>query len=110
MLVFAAPHWAPYPLQLQPGPGPLPALGPDGLTFGPVPTPTHGQVGRFPCYKCGKTYRWKGNLSQHLRFECGKLPQFKCPYCPYRSKHRSDLKNKHMKCKHPGLPFEVPAP
>lgn len=69
------------------------------------PGPLYRRTGTFPCHQCGKTYRWKGNLSQHLRFECGKAPQFKCPYCPYRSKHRSDLKNKHMKCRHPGLPL-----
>ncbi|XP_034249719.1 zinc finger protein 524-like [Thrips palmi] len=65
-------------------------------------------AGSFPCQQCGKTYRWKGNLSQHLRYECGMPPQFKCPYCPYRSKHRSDLKNKHMKTKHPNLPLILP--
>lgn len=75
-------------------------------TLGTVTPGLPGQaLARFACHKCGKVYRWKGNLSQHLRFECGKAPQFRCPYCPYRSKHRSDVKNKHMKYKHPGQPF-----
>lgn len=113
-LVFAAPFWAPYP---APGcasvPGHVfeqgPSLGVLGAAAGGTP-PVYRQVGCYPCHKCGKTYRWKGNLSQHLRNECGKAPKFKCPYCPYRSKHRSDLKNKHMKCKHPGMPFSGAVP
>jgi len=43
-------------------------------------------VERFRCCNCGKVYRWKNTLYRHLRLECGKEPQFHCPYCPYRSK------------------------
>ncbi|KAK3915468.1 Longitudinals lacking protein, isoform G [Frankliniella fusca] len=114
-LVFTAACWPTYP---TPGPGCATGLAP-GHIFQQDPTaeapgapdefstPAYRQAGCFPCHKCGKTYRWKGNLSQHLRNECGQAPKFKCPYCPYRSKHRSDLKNKHMKYKHPGMPFSV---
>jgi len=33
------------------------------------------------CPRCGKRYRWKGNLTRHVNFECGKQPRFKCSYC-----------------------------
>ena len=56
---------------------------------------TWNSPGAFPCQQCGKVYRWKGNLSLHLRQECGKPPQFQCPHCPHRSKQKSNLKT-HM--------------
>jgi hypothetical protein len=36
---------------------------------------------RFMCKKCGKSYHWKQSLNYHVRMECGKEPQLKCPYC-----------------------------
>lgn len=55
--------------------------------------------GRFECPRCGKVYRWKGNLKQHINVECGKEPQLQCPYCPHRCKHKSSM-NRHMKHLH----------
>ena len=55
--------------------------------------------GLFPCTMCGKVYRWHRNLQSHIRQECGKEPGFLCPYCPYRSKIKSNLK-KHIQFKH----------
>nr|CAH7735832.1 unnamed protein product [Callosobruchus chinensis] len=51
---------------------------------------------RHRCPNCDRTYKWKRGLSQHLRYECGKEPQFACPYAPvcrYRTKVKS-----HIKC------------
>lgn len=56
--------------------------------------------GIFACTVCGKVYRWYRNLQSHVRQECGKEPQFLCPYCPHRTKIKSNLK-KHIKIKHP---------
>lgn len=53
----------------------------------------------FKCLTCGKMYSRKGPLSRHMKYECGKEPQFCCPYCPYRSKQKSVLKT-HMLRKH----------
>ncbi|KAE8747880.1 hypothetical protein FOCC_FOCC005493 [Frankliniella occidentalis] len=47
--------------------------------------------GSYACQRCGKRYRHKPTLYTHLRFECGKEPQFKCPHCPQRSKRKTTL-------------------
>ena len=56
----------------------------------------------FICYTCGKTYRWKRGLDRHTKNECGKDPQFSCPHCDYRSKHKSHvrrhIRNRHHNC------------
>jgi len=54
------------------------------------------------CSQCGKGYSNNGNLMRHLKFECGKEPQFHCPHCPLRTRHKSNLLS-HMYCKHPAL-------
>nr|CAD7256011.1 unnamed protein product [Timema shepardi] len=33
------------------------------------------------CEKCGKVYQWKQTLVRHMKLECGKDPQFHCPFC-----------------------------
>jgi uncharacterized Zn-finger protein len=55
----------------------------------------------FRCTQCRKVYMSKGNLTRHLKFECGKEPQFQCPHCPIRTKHKSSLLT-HIYCKHGG--------
>lgn len=47
-----------------------------------------------PHVNCRRTFKWKGNLKRHLTYECGVLPRFKCPYCDYCCKVKSDV------CKH----------
>ncbi|XP_071634181.1 uncharacterized protein [Temnothorax longispinosus] len=47
-------------------------------------------VGRFACSRCGRSYRRKDSLKRHEHWECGKEPQFKCPFCPKRSKLKSN--------------------
>lgn len=48
---------------------------------------------------CGRSYKWKNHLTTHLKFECGVVPKFKCPYCSKMSKQKSNLK-KHILCVH----------
>jgi uncharacterized C2H2 Zn-finger protein len=60
----------------------------------------------FRCTQCGKVYMSKGSLTRHLKFECGKEPQFQCPHCPLRTKRKSSLLT-HIYCKHTGTP-ELP--
>ncbi|PSN32890.1 hypothetical protein C0J52_13313, partial [Blattella germanica] len=54
----------------------------------------------FPCTACGKVYQWKKTLLRHVRHECGKEPQFQCPYCPQRTTQKNSLKN-HIRSRHP---------
>ncbi|KAJ4427486.1 hypothetical protein ANN_25134 [Periplaneta americana] len=39
-------------------------------------------IGQFKCPRCSKTYRHYRTLKRHLKLECGKQPQFQCPFCP----------------------------
>ncbi|XP_071634180.1 uncharacterized protein [Temnothorax longispinosus] len=41
-------------------------------------------VGCFACSRCGRSYKSKYTLQRHEQLECGKEPQFKCPFCPQR--------------------------
>lgn len=54
----------------------------------------------YPCYKCGKSFTRKNNLYNHLKFQCGQLPKFNCPYCTYRTKHSSNVRS-HVRRIHP---------
>ncbi|KAL1129445.1 hypothetical protein AAG570_013971 [Ranatra chinensis] len=50
------------------------------------------QTQTFKCESCGKLYAYLRGLRQHKKYECGKDPQFKCSYCPYRAKQKANLK------------------
>lgn len=48
----------------------------------------------FPCpRKCGRQYKYKKNLNQHLKFECGQKKQFLCHLCPKSFAHKGQLKS-----------------
>jgi len=59
----------------------------------------------FTCVQCGKRYRQKGNLSTHMRLECGKEPQFACSLCSVRFTRVTSLR-RHMKGKHHNFMLE----
>lgn len=40
------------------------------------------------CPDCGRHYKLKSSLRNHQKWECGKEPQFQCPYCNYRAKQK----------------------
>lgn len=44
------------------------------------------------CSFCGRKYRQRKTMLRHQKFECGKEPQFLCPYCPKRMAHKGNLK------------------
>ncbi|KAG8259389.1 hypothetical protein J6590_014859 [Homalodisca vitripennis] len=54
---------------------------------------------KFVCLPCGRSYSRKPNLNQHQRYQCGKEPQFSCPWCPHRTWTKGNLKA-HMGAKH----------
>lgn len=43
------------------------------------------------CPDCGRVYKLKSSLRNHRKWECGKEPQFKCPYCSYKAKQKMHL-------------------
>lgn len=54
---------------------------------------------KYLCIQCGKQYKWKGSLVQHVRYECGKEPQEMCTLCGYKTHQRTHLR-RHMRAIH----------
>ncbi|XP_015109614.1 longitudinals lacking protein isoform X20 [Diachasma alloeum] len=54
---------------------------------------------KYPCPKCSSVYSHDFSLRHHLRYECGQLPRFGCPYCHYLSKRASNV-HVHVKRVH----------
>lgn len=50
---------------------------------------------------CGKTYKYRQSMMLHVKFECGKEPQFQCEFCHKKFAHRGSLRN------HVGLVHKV---
>nr|XP_023019730.1 longitudinals lacking protein, isoforms A/B/D/L isoform X9 [Leptinotarsa decemlineata] len=48
--------------------------------------------GRYMCPNCSSTYKQKGHLVRHIKYECGVEPQFVCQICFRKFKHKSNLK------------------
>ncbi|XP_044737181.1 longitudinals lacking protein isoform X15 [Chrysoperla carnea] len=61
------------------------------------------------CENCGKVYKWKNNLVRHLRYECGKEAQLKCPLCYVTTKHRSSMR-RHVENRHAGYELSFSDP
>ncbi|XP_058795885.1 longitudinals lacking protein, isoforms A/B/D/L isoform X9 [Phymastichus coffea] len=55
----------------------------------------------FSCPKCSRSFTVKGNMTRHLKYECGQEPRFQCPYCEFRSKQTSNVMS-HIRAKHVG--------
>ncbi|XP_076682776.1 longitudinals lacking protein, isoforms A/B/D/L-like [Andrena cerasifolii] len=52
-----------------------------------------------PCPTCNRTFKRKNSLNRHLLYSCGQNPRFKCPYCWYRCKLRSNV-YRHVRTAH----------
>ncbi|KAG8259333.1 hypothetical protein J6590_014802 [Homalodisca vitripennis] len=60
---------------------------------------TQKEPKKHVCELCGREYKQKCTLAFHLRYECGKEPQFFCELCPYKAKRKTSL-NSHIVFKH----------
>ncbi|CAD6201880.1 GSCOCG00002831001-RA-CDS [Cotesia congregata] len=58
----------------------------------------------FPCSNCMKSYDYLRNLREHVKYECGKPPSFKCAYCNYKHCLKKRV-NEHAKRIHKNLEF-----
>ncbi|XP_055837246.1 longitudinals lacking protein, isoforms A/B/D/L isoform X3 [Episyrphus balteatus] len=58
-----------------------------------------GGGGGHPCPECGRVYKLKSSLRNHQKWECGKEPQFQCPFCVYRAKQKMHI-GRHMERMH----------
>ncbi|XP_054736482.1 longitudinals lacking protein, isoforms H/M/V isoform X3 [Anastrepha obliqua] len=71
-------------------------------------TSTSSEAGlqlQYVCHLCGKSYKIKGSLKRHKRYECGVAPTVACIFCPHKCKYKSDLR-KHVSQKHAGQSSE----
>jgi hypothetical protein len=59
---------------------------------------------KYRCEKCGKMYKWKQGLLNHVRLECGKDPQFHCNICTYKT-HRKENLTRHCILLHKVNPY-----
>lgn len=51
------------------------------------------------CLQCGRAYKHRHNLINHMRYECGQSPRFMCPYCGLYTKLKGNFK-KHLEKQH----------
>ncbi|XP_012270359.1 longitudinals lacking protein isoform X12 [Orussus abietinus] len=63
-------------------------------SFAELKIPKANSVGKkparqFACSRCLRVYMRKDSLQRHINWECGKDPQFICPFCPQRCKRKS---------------------
>lgn len=66
----------------------------------------HSVKKKFICNKCGNYYAFVQSLNRHKKWECGKKPGFRCPYCTYTSKQPNHAKE-HVIRKHPGKAVHI---
>ncbi|CAH0547434.1 unnamed protein product [Brassicogethes aeneus] len=60
----------------------------------------------FACPDCDRVYKLKSSLRNHQKWECGKEPQFKCPYCSYKAKQKMHMA-RHMERMHREIDYSA---
>lgn len=56
---------------------------------------------KFCCSTCRSSFSYKRSLMYHQRYECGKAPRYKCPYCDYDCRRKSNV-HRHIRLRHNG--------
>ncbi|XP_073846017.1 longitudinals lacking protein, isoforms A/B/D/L-like [Musca autumnalis] len=82
------------------------ALGVGGAGGGAGGLGGAGNGAGHPCPECGRLYKLKSSLRNHQKWECGKEPQFQCPFCVYRAKQKMHI-GRHMERMHKEKFFKV---
>ncbi|KYN03475.1 hypothetical protein ALC62_05602 [Cyphomyrmex costatus] len=54
-------------------------------------TQYNSNTGKFHCPNCNNGYGRRDTMLGHYRYECGKAPRYKCPYCNLCSKKTSNI-------------------
>ncbi|XP_033231764.1 zinc finger protein 808-like [Belonocnema kinseyi] len=54
---------------------------------------------KYKCTKCARSYKAKGQLTKHQKYQCGVMPKFRCQLC-YRRFKLKDYLNRHVKVVH----------
>ncbi|XP_066909312.1 zinc finger protein ehn-3 [Halyomorpha halys] len=57
---------------------------------------------KYSCDSCEKSYKNKCTLMRHQKYECGKLPSFRCQFCD-KGFYRKDHMQTHIILKHSHL-------
>nr|XP_050860766.1 zinc finger protein 845-like [Vespula vulgaris] len=61
----------------------------------------------YHCPRCNAGYTYKKTLKTHMKYDCGKEPRFKCPYCNKRDKYnRDNQKLANLELIYGSLPYE----
>ncbi|CAH1105912.1 unnamed protein product [Psylliodes chrysocephalus] len=59
-------------------------------------------LGPVQCHKCSRIYKHKITLNRHLKYECGKNPQFSCHFCSKAYKRKDGLEHHLITTHHTG--------
>lgn len=58
-----------------------------------TPNSSNKSLKPYMCGECGTSYKNKCNLVDHVRNNCNRDKNYKCPICPYRSYRNGNLKS-----------------
>ncbi|KAL3275232.1 hypothetical protein HHI36_020001, partial [Cryptolaemus montrouzieri] len=69
-------------------------------------SPCNSSQSPIMCPVCGRSYKLKSSLRNHMKWECGKEPQFLCPYCSYKAKQKMHV-TRHIERMHQEIDYSA---